>query len=156
KEKDFSDKRSYEGTDYRYDPKDKSAAAVTNGFAVVGDEAAVKQIINVLDKGGDSLATNVDLQNAREKVGGQPGFMFVDMQNLLRSTAGSAGSTLGPQELSTISMLFQRLRAIGVGIGADAGAIRMNIATLGEGAGAGQGPGSSLPLDKAPGGSWLA
>jgi hypothetical protein len=110
----------------------------------------------VLDKGGDSLATNVDLQQARDKVGGQPGFMFVDMQNLLRSTVGSAGSTLGPQELSTISTLFKRLRAIGVGIGADASAIRLNIATLGEGAGAGQGPGSSLPLDKAPSNAWLA
>jgi hypothetical protein len=156
KEHDYSEKRSYEGTDYRYDPGDKSAATVTKGFAVIGDEAAVKQVIDVLDKGGDSLASNADLQAAREKVGGRPGFMFVEMQNLLRSAVGSAGSALGPQELSTINNLFKRFRAIGVGIGADAQAIRMNLATIGEGSGAGNGPGSSLPLDKAPGDSWLA
>jgi Protein of unknown function (DUF3352) len=156
KEHDYSEKRSYEGTDYRYDPSDKSAATVTEGFAVIGDEAAVKQVIDVLDKGGDSLASNADLQDAREKVGGQPGFMFVEMQNLMRSAVGSAGSTLGPQELSTINNLFKRLRAIGVGIGADAQAIRMNLTSIGEGSGAGSGPGSSLPLDKAPGDSWLA
>jgi hypothetical protein len=143
KEKDYSEKRSYEGTDYRYDPSDKSAATVT-------------KVIDVLDKGGDALASNVDLQDAREKVGGQPGFMFVEMQNLLRSAVGSAGSTLGPQELSTINNLFKRFRAIGVGIGADAQAIRMNLTSIGEGSGAGNGPGSSLPLDKAPGDSWLA
>jgi hypothetical protein len=156
KEKSYSDKRSYEGTDYRYDPSDRSAAAVTKGFAIVGDETAVKQIIGVLDKGGDSLASNVDLQDARDKVGGDPGFMFVDLQSLLRDTMGSAGSALGPQQLSAFNGLFKSLRAIGVGVSANADAVRMNVVTLGEGPGTGQGPGSSLPLDKAPGDSWLA
>jgi hypothetical protein len=82
--------------------------------------------------------------------------MFVDMQSLLRSTAGSAGSALGPSELAAINNVFKRFRAFGVGISADAAAVRMSVVTLGEGSGTGNGPGSTLPLDKAPSGSWLA
>ena len=111
----------------------------------------------MLDKGGDALASNADLQDAREKVGGQPGFMFVEMQNLLRVRRRAAPArALGPQELSTINNLFKRFRAIGVGIGADAQAIRMNLTSIGGAAAPGNGPGSSLPLDKAPGDAWLA
>jgi len=80
----------------------------------------------------------------------------VDLQALLRTVAGSAGSSLGPSELSAINGVFKRFRAFGVGIGADAQAIRMSVATLGEGAAPGNGPGSALPLEKAPGASWLA
>jgi Protein of unknown function (DUF3352) len=152
----YSTKRSYEGVDYRYSAKDQTAQGVVKHFAVAGSEPGFKQVVNVLEKGDDALASNVDLQDARNKVGGQPGFMFVELQSLLRSTAGSAGSALGPSELSAINNLFKRFRAFGVGISADASAIRMNIVTLGEGSGAGNGPGSALPLDKAPGGSWLA
>jgi len=82
--------------------------------------------------------------------------MFVNMQSLLRSVAGTAGSSLGPSELSAINGLFKRFRSFGVGIGADASAIRMSVATLGEGSGTGNGPGTALPLDKAPGDAWLA
>ena len=156
RDKQYTSKRSYEGVDYRYDASDQSAAGVTKGFVVAGDEPAFKQVVNVLDKGADSLATNADLSDARAKVGGQPGFIFVDMQSLLRSVAGNAGSTLGPQELSTIDNLFKRYRAFGVGISADANAIRMTVVTLGEGSGSGNGPGSTLPLDKVPGDAWLA
>jgi hypothetical protein len=152
----YSTKRSYEGVDYRYSAKDKTSQGVVKGFAVAGTDAGFKQVVNVLEKGADSLATNVDLQDARSKVGGRPGFMFVDMQSLLRSAAGSAGSQLGPSELAAISSVFKRFRAFGVGISADAAAIRMSIATLGEGSGTGNGPGSTLPLDNAPGNSWLA
>jgi Protein of unknown function (DUF3352) len=152
----YSTKRSYEGVDYRYSAKDKTSQGVVKGFAVAGTDAGFKQVVNVLEKGADSLATNVDLQDARSKVGGRPGFMFVDMQSLLRSTAGSAGSALGPSELAAINNVFKRFRAVGVGISADAAAVRMSVVTLGEGSGTGNGPGSTLPLEKAPGGSWLA
>jgi hypothetical protein len=152
----YETKRSFEGTDYRFSQKESTAQAVVKHFAVAGSEPAFKQVVHLLNKGGDSLASNVDLQQAREKVGGRPGFMFVDMQALLRSAAGSAGSSLGPSELSAISGLVKRFRAFGVGIGADAQAIRLSVATLGEGPSSGNGPGSALPLDKAPGGSWLA
>jgi hypothetical protein len=152
----YKTKRSFEGTDYRYDPTDKTAAAVVKHYLVIGSEPSFKQVAHLLDKGGDSLASNVDLQDARKKVGGRPGFMFVDLQALLRTVAGSAGSSLGPSELSAINGVFKRFRAFGVGIGADAQALRMSVATLGEGAAAGNGPGSALPLDKAPAASWLA
>jgi hypothetical protein len=152
----YKTKRSFEGTDYRYDPSDKTAAGVVKHYLVIGSEPSFKQISHLLNKGGDSLASNVDLQDARKKVGGRPGFMFVDLQSLLRTVAGSAGSSLGPSELSALNGVFKRFRAFGVGIGADAQAIRMSVASLGEGAAAGNGPGSALPLEKAPGGSWLA
>jgi hypothetical protein len=155
-DKDYSVKRSYEGVDYRVNPKERDAQGVVDGFAIDGSENGFKQVVHLLKKGGDSLATNQDLRDARDKVGGDPGFMFVDLQGLLRSVASSAASSLGPSQLSAINGIFKRFRAFGVGIGADAQAIRLNIATLGEGAGTGNGPGSALPLDKAPGDAWLA
>lgn len=151
----YRTKRSFEGTDYRYDPSDKTAAAVVDHHLVIASEPAFKQVSHLLDKGGESLGTNQDLQDARAKVGGRPGFMFVDLQGLLRSVAGTAGSNLGPGELSAINSVFKRYRAFGVGIGADAQAIRLTLATLGGGS-AGNGPGTSLPLEQAPGGAWLA
>jgi len=155
-DKDYSVKRSYEGVDYRVNPKERDAQGVVDGFAIDGSENGFKQVAHLLKKGGDSLATNVDLRDARDKVGGDPGFMFVDLQGLLRSVAGTAGSSLSPSQLSAVNGIFKRFRAFGVGIGADAQAIRLNVATLGEGGGTGNGPGSALPLDKAPGESWLA
>jgi hypothetical protein len=155
-DKDYSAKRSYEGVDYRVNPKEGDAQGVTDGFAIDGTESGFKQVVHLLKKGGDSLASNQDLQDARDKVGGRPGFMFVGLQALLRQAASNAASTLGPSQLSAINGLFKRFRAFGVGIGADAQAIRLSVATLGEGGGTGNGPGSALPLDKAPGDSWLA
>jgi hypothetical protein len=155
-DKDYSVKRSYEGVDYRVNPKESDAQGVVDGFAIDGSENGFKQVVHLLKKGGDSLATNADLRDARDKVGGDPGFMFVDLQGLLRSVAGTAGSSLSPSQLSAVNGIFKRFRAVGVGIGADAQAIRLNVATLGEGGGTGNGPGSALPLDKAPGDSWLA
>jgi hypothetical protein len=155
-DKSYSQKRSYEGTDYRYDPSNNTAAAVTSGFVVAGDEAAVQQVIHVLTKGGDSLASNVDLQDARAKVGGRPGFLFVETATLLRDAIGAAGPALGSNQLSAVTGAFKKYRAFGVGISADAAAVRMDVASIGDGSGAGHGPGSSLPLDQAPGGSWLA
>ena len=155
-DKDYSVKRSYEGVDYRVNPKEGDAQGVTDGYALDGTENGFKQVVHLLKKGGDSLSTNQDLRDARDKVGGDPGFMFVDLQGLLRSVASNAASTLGPSQLSAINTLFKRYRAFGVGIGADAQAIRLNIATLGEGGPAGNGPGSALPLDKAPRDAWLA
>jgi len=155
-DKDYSVKRSYEGADYRVNPKEGEAQGVVDHFLVDGTENGFKAVARQLKKGGDSLSGNQDLQDLRDKVGGRPGFMFVDMQVLLRGVAGSAGSSLGPSELSAINGLFKRFRSFGVGIGADASAIRMSVATLGEGSGTGNGPGTALPLDKAPGDAWLA
>jgi Protein of unknown function (DUF3352) len=152
----YSAKRSYEGVDYRYSAKEQTAQGVVKHFAVAGSEPGFKHVVDVLEKGADSLSTNVDLQDARGKVGGRPGFMFVDLQTLLRDSAGSAGSTLSPSGLATINSVFKRFRAFGVGISADAAAVRMSVVTLGEGSGSGNGPGTALPLDKTPGDSWLA
>jgi hypothetical protein len=82
--------------------------------------------------------------------------MFVDLQGLLRTVAGSAASNLGPSQLSAINGLFKDFRAFGVGIGADAQAVRLDVASIGSGAATGAGPGTALPLEQAPGGAWLA
>jgi hypothetical protein len=156
RDKSYSEKRSFEGTDYRYDPSERSAAGVVDHFAIVASEPAFKDIVHLLDKGGQSLASSQDLQDARDKVGDQPGFLFVDLQAALRTFAGSAGATFGPNELSAINGLFKRFRAVGVGIGADAQAVRMTIASLGEGSSAGGEAASALPLEQAPGDAWLA
>jgi hypothetical protein len=61
----YTDKRSFEGTDYRFDPKDATAGGVVKHFLVIGSEPAFKQVAHLLNKGGDSLASNQDLQDAR-------------------------------------------------------------------------------------------
>jgi hypothetical protein len=152
----YKTKRSFEGTDYRYDPGDKTAGAVIDGFLVIASEPSFKQIAHLLDKGGDSLASNKDLQAARSKVGGRPGFAFVDLQRLVRTVAAGGSANLGPAELSAINGLLKRFRAVGAGLGADAQAVRLSVASLGSGGETGRGPGSAFPLDKAPGGAWLA
>jgi hypothetical protein len=152
----YKDKRSFEGTDYRYDPSDKTAGAVIDGYLVIASEPSFKQIAHLLDKGGDSLASNKDVQAARAKVGGRPGFAFVDLQRLVRTIAADGSANLGPAELSAINGVLKRFRAVGAGVGADADAVRLSVASLGSGGGAGRGPGSAFPLDKAPGGAWLA
>jgi hypothetical protein len=152
----YTIRRSYEGADYRVNPREGQAVGLVDHFAIDGTENAFKQVAHLLKKGGDSLASNADLQDARDKVGGRPGFMFVDLPALLRGAAGSAGSALGPSQLSAINGVFKRFRAFGVGIVANAEAIRMSVATLGEGPGTGNGPSTSLPLDKAPADAWLA
>jgi len=151
----YSDKRSFEGTDYRFDPKDATAGGVTKHFLIIGSEPAFKQVVHLLNKGGDSLASNQDLRDARSSTGNRPGFMYVDLQGLLRTVASSAASSLGPSQLSALSGIFQRFRAFGVGISADAQAVRMTVASVG-GKNTGNGPATALPLDKVPGDAWLA
>jgi hypothetical protein len=151
----YSDKRSFEGTDYRFDPKDATAGGVVKHFLVIGSEPAFKQVAHLLNKGGDSLATNQDLRDARSATGNRPGFMFVDLQGLLRTVASSAASSLGPSQLSALNGIFQRFRAFGVGITADAQAVRMTVASVGA-KNTGNGPATALPLDKVPGDAWLA
>jgi Protein of unknown function (DUF3352) len=150
---DYKAKRSFEGTDYRYDPKDGTAAGVVKHYVVVASEPSFKQIAHLLDKGGASLATSADLQAARDKVGGRPGFAFVDLRGLLGTVAGSASPALGAS--SALDGILQRFRAFGVGVSADAQAIRLKVASVGGGA-TGNGPGAALPLQNAPAGAWLA
>jgi hypothetical protein len=152
----FKTKRSFEGTDYRFDPSDGTAGGVVKHFLVIASESSFKQVAHLLNKGGQSLGSNQDLKDARSKTGDRPGFMFVDLQGLLRTVAGNAAGNLGPSQLSALNGLFERYRAFGVGIGADARAVRLSVASIGSGGNAGAGPGTALPLDKAPGDAWLA
>jgi Protein of unknown function (DUF3352) len=150
----FKTKRSFEGTDYRVDPKEGTAGGVVKHYLVMASEPSFKQVAHLLNKGGASMADDKDLQAARDKVGGRPGFMFVDAQRALRAAAGS--SNLGSSGLSAVNGLFKRFRAFGVGASADAQAVRLTVASLGPGSGTGAGPGTTLSLDKAPGDAWLA
>lgn len=151
----YDTKRSYEGVDYRYSAKDKTAQGVVKHFAVAGSEKGFQQVVNLLNKGGNSLASSQDLADARSATGNRPGFMFVDLQGLLRTIASSAAANLGPSQLQALNGIFQRFRAFGVGITADAQAVRMTVASVG-GKGTGNGPATALPLDKVPGDAWLA
>jgi Protein of unknown function (DUF3352) len=151
----YKEKRSFEGTDYRFNAKDGTAAGVLKHYLVIASEPAFKQVVHLLDKGGDSLATNQDLVDARSATGNRPGFMFVDLQGLLRTVAGSAASNIGSAQLSALNGIFEHFRAFGVGISADAQAVRMTVASIGAKS-SGNGPATVLPLDKAPGDAWLA
>lgn len=152
----YKTKRSFDGTDYRYDPRDGTAGGVIKHYVVIASEPSFKQIAGLLNKGGASIASNKDLQAARAKVGGRPGFMFLDLQGLVRTVAADGSANIGPTGISALNGLFKRFRAFGLGVSADAQAVRMSVATIGSGGGTGSGPGSSLPLDQAPGNAWLA
>jgi hypothetical protein len=152
----YKTKRSFEGTDYRFDPKDGTAGGVIKHYLVIASEPSFKQVATLLGKGGDSLAGNKDLQAARAKVGGRPGFAFVDLRGLVRTIAADGSANLGPTELAALDSVFKRFRAFGVGASADAQAVRLSVASLGPGSGTGRGPGAALPLEQAPGAAWLA
>ncbi|MDX6656250.1 MAG: hypothetical protein QOH62_1043 [Solirubrobacteraceae bacterium] len=152
----YKTKRSFEGTDYRFDPEDGTAAGVIDNYLVVASEPSFKQVATLLDKGGNSLADNKDLQTARAKVGGRPGFAFVDLQGLVRTVASDGAANLGPTELAALNSIFKSFRAFGIGASADAQAVRLSLASLGSGSGTGRGPGAALPLEQAPGTAWLA
>jgi hypothetical protein len=152
----YKTKRSFDGSDYRFDSKDGTAGGVVKHYLVVASEPSFKQVVTLLNKDGDSLADNKDLQAARAKVGGRPGFAFVDLQGLARTIASNGSATVGPTELAALNGIFSRFRAFGVGASADAQAVRLSIASLGSASGTGRGPGAALPLEQAPGNAWLA
>jgi hypothetical protein len=152
----YKTKRSFDGTDYRFNAKDGTAGGAIKHYLVIASEPSFKQVVTLLNKGGDSLADNKDLQAARAKVGGRPGFAFVDLQGLVRTVASDRAANIGPTELAALNSIFSPFRAFGVGASADAQAVRLSIAALGAGSGTGRGPGAALPLEQAPGSAWLA
>jgi hypothetical protein len=66
------EKRSYEGVDYRVDVD--AAVGVVDGFFVIGDEPAFKEVVDV-SQGGDALADDSDFS---ETIGRAPGGSLVD------------------------------------------------------------------------------
>ena len=129
----YTTKRSFEGTDYRYDPSDKTAAAVVKHYLVIASEPSFKQVAHLLDKGGDSLGSNQDLQDARVEGRRAPRLHVRRPPEPPAHGRGQRRVEPRPGELSAINSLFKRYRAFGVGIGADAQAIRLSLATLGGG-----------------------
>ncbi len=130
----YKTKRSFEGTDYRYDPSDKTARG--------GRRALPRDRLGAVVQAGRAPArqgrrsrwgpTRTSRTRARRSAGAPASCSWTCRASCAR-VAGSAGSSLGPSELSAINSVFKRYRAFGVGIGADAQAIRLSVATLGGG-----------------------
>jgi hypothetical protein len=146
-------KRSYRGVDYRFDAKDKTAAAVIEHRVAIGTEGGLKSAIDASK--GDSLADADGLRAVRSKVTqDRIGLFYVDVQGLVRTIAQSASSD--PQ----MGVLLQSVagaapRAIGGALQAGPDVLRVDAVSIGTPKSATTGGSGADVVAALPGDSWL-
>jgi hypothetical protein len=146
-------KRSYKGVDYRFDAKDKTAAAVVDHRVVIGTENGLKATIDASE--GDSLAEGNALQGVRAKVAqDRIGLFYLDFQGLFRTISQSAGSD--PQ----VGALLQAAagaapKTIGAALQAQADQLRIDAVSIGTPKSATTGGSGADALAGLPADAWL-
>jgi uncharacterized protein DUF3352 len=146
-------KRSYKGVDYRFDSKDKTAAAVVDHRVVIGTENGLKATIDASK--GDSLAEGNALQGVRAKVAqDRIGLFYLDFQGLFRTISQSAGSD--PQ----VGALLQAAagaapKTIGAALQAQADQLRIDAVSIGTPKSATTGGSGADALAGLPADAWL-
>jgi Protein of unknown function (DUF3352) len=146
-------KRSYKGVDYRFDPKDKTAAAVVDHRVVIGTENGLKATIDASK--GDSLAEGNSLRGVRAKVAqDRIGLFYLDFQGLFRTISQSAGSD--PQ----VGALLQAAagaapKTIGAALQAQADQLRIDAVSIGTPKSATTGGSGADALAGLPASAWL-
>jgi len=147
-------KRSYKGVDYRFDAKDKTAAAVVEHRVVIGTEGGLKSAIDASK--GDSLAAADGLRAVRSKVAqDRLGLFYLDVQGLFRTIAQSASSD--PQ----IGVLLQSVagaapKAIGAALQAQPDVLRIDAVSIGTPKSVSTGGSGADVVAALPSDSWLA
>jgi uncharacterized protein DUF3352 len=149
---DFVD-RSYRGVDYRFDRKDKSAAAVIDHRFVAGTEAGLKAAIDASK--GDALASANALEAARSKVAeDRVGFLYVDVQGFLRAASQASGSD--PQVGAVLQSFSAALpKTVAAALQVDPDAIRVDAVSIGT-PNHGSGASGADVVTTLPGDAWLA
>ena len=146
-------KRSYKGTDYRFDAKEKTATALIDHRVVVATEGGLKAVVDA--KGKDHLADANGLTAVRSKVAqDRIGLFYLDVQGFVRTIAQQASSD--PQVGALVqSFASAAPRTLGAALQAQPDALRVDAVSIGT-------PKSATPsgsgadiLATLPGSSWL-
>jgi hypothetical protein len=146
-------KRSYKGVDYRFDAKDRSAAAVIDHRVVIGTEGGLKSAIDASK--GDSLAGADGLRAVRSKVAqDRLGLFYLDVQGVVRAVGQSASSD--PQ----LGALLQSAagaapKAIGAALQVQPDVLRVDAVSIGTPKSASTGASGADVLAGLPAESWL-
>jgi Protein of unknown function (DUF3352) len=146
-------KRSYKGVDYRFDRKDKTAAAVFEHRVLVGSEGGLKSVVDA--KGGDTLAESNALSAVRSKVAqDRIGLFYLDVQGLLRTVSQSASSD--PQVGAMVQSFSSALpKTIGAALQAQPDALRIDAVSIGTPKSASTGGSGADIVATLPGDAWL-
>jgi Protein of unknown function (DUF3352) len=146
--------RSYRGVDYRVDTRRGKAAAVVDGFVVLGSENGLKAAVDASK--GSSLAESSGLKDARAKVRQErSAFVYVDVAGFLRGALGASGggvSQLAPF-VEPISLALPK--TIAAALDAEPGLLRLDSAAFGNGGGFSSGASGADALAALPGDAWL-
>ncbi len=146
-------KRSYNGTDYRFDAKKKTATALIDHRVVVATEGGLKAIVD--GKGKDHLDQANGLTAVRSKVAqDRIGLFYLDVQGFVRTIAQQASSD--PQVGALVqSFASAAPKTLGAALQAQPDALRIDAVSIGS-------PRSSTPagsgadvLATLPGNAWL-
>ncbi len=145
--------RSYRGVDYFYDSVGDNAAGIVDGYAVGGDLAGFKGVVDTA-KGGRALDANPDLRSARSAVTADKalGFAWADPQSLLDAVSHS--TSLGSGAAALRQLAAQAGRAIAASLHANGSAVAIDAAALG--APGSSGSAAADAVAALPGDAWLA
>ena len=146
-------KRSYKGVDYRYNAKDKTAAAVFDHRAVIGTESGLKSSIDASK--GDSLAEASGLRAVRSKVApDRLGLFYLDVQGLFRTISQSTSSD--PQVGAVLQSLAGAApKTIGAALQAQADQLRVDAVSIGTPKSSTTGASGADVLAGLPADSWV-
>jgi hypothetical protein len=146
--------RSYKGVDYRFDRKEKTAAALVEHRVVIGTEGGLKAVVDA--KGGDTLDESNGLSAVRSKVAqDRIGLFYLDVQGLLRTVAQTTGSD--PQVGAMLQSFSSALpKTIGAALQAQPDALRIDAVSIGTPKSASTGGSGADIVATLPGDSWLA
>ena len=146
-------KRSYKGTDYRFDAKEKTATALIDHRVVVATEGGLKAVVDA--KGKDHLADANGLTAVRSKVAqDRIGLFYLDVQGLVRTIAQQASSD--PQVGALVqSFASAAPKTLGAALQAQPDALRVDAVSIGTPkSSTASGSGADI-LATLPGNSWL-
>ena len=146
-------KRSYKGTDYRFDAKEKTATALIDHRVVVATEGGLKAVVDA--KGKDHLADANGLTAVRSKVAqDRIGLFYLDVQGFVRTIAQQASSD--PQVGALVqSFASAAPKTLGAALQAQPDALRVDAVSIGTPkSSTASGNGADI-LATLPGSSWL-
>ncbi|HEX8207160.1 MAG TPA: DUF3352 domain-containing protein [Solirubrobacteraceae bacterium] len=140
--------RKHEDTEYFVDTTDGDAAAIVDDYAVAGNEAAIKSVIDQASGDADALSDTSEYKKARDSVEADGlGFVYVRLSQLF--------SGLGPQGAALRQGLGGLGETLAVGFDADESKMQAETASLGvKGEATTTDPGKVLA--ELPASSWLA
>jgi hypothetical protein len=147
-------KRSYNGTDYRFDAKEKTATALIDHRVVVATEGGLKGIVDAKDK--DHLDQANGLEAVRSKVAqDRIGLFYVDVQGLVRAVAQQASSD--PQVGALLQSFANAApKTLGAALQAQPDVLRVDAVSIGTPKSSTTGGSGADIVATLPSSSWLA